>query len=140
MTKGYHSTGSLLVHIIEIVPKYFLFYTSRSNKQKGLEMIPPRGQSSRSHVEGVVAAVERARHPSNPMNKKLKELLGHWIPLAFTGAMTKKKKQSKLLLSISLELHSKFLDFNPELSREFVSRVLFSATRSSCFRKLSACA
>lgn len=49
------------------------------------------------HAEGVVAAVERARHPSNPMNKKLRELLGPWIPLAFTGAVSKKEitKQNK---------------------------------------------
>lgn len=51
------------------------------------------------HAEGVVAAVERARHPSNPMNKKLRELLGHWTPLAFTGAVSKKNnnktKQNK---------------------------------------------
>lgn len=96
-----------------------------------------------SHAEGVVAAVERARHPSNPMNKKLRELLGHWIPLAFTGAVSKKNnktKQSKMLFSISLQLHSKFLDFKLLLPREYVSPVLLSATRSSCFRKLSACA
>ena len=96
------------------------------------------------HAEGVVAAVERARHPSNPMNKKLRELLGHWTPLAFTGAVSKKKnnktKQSKMLLSISLQLHSKLLDFKLILPREYVSSVLFSTTRSSCFRKLSACA
>ena len=98
------------------------------------------------HAEGVVAAVERARHPSNPMNRKLRELFGHWIPLALTGAVSKKKakqnktKQNVVEHFITTQLHSKVLDFKLILPREYVSPVLFSATSSSFFRKLSACA